>query len=691
MAAVARKKNPYDNLDKSLSMEVRKRLNAAMEAFNAGKFQQSAGLCQDVLRSVTNQPQAANMLSSCLFRLGNIDQAYTMAKQLVEVHPRFARAYNNLGIFAKALGKADEAIVAFEKARALGFDQSSVFLELGKLYMERNVPAKAVEAYSQFLLREPHMDVVWEYICVAAAQSGTLDVSPSLKKLLEQRLQERNASSSKQCLIAVNYLNNVMGLRNWAQNVDLLQAFRTELYETEVFQTVLKEPIFQHYVENHIISDKHMERALTYLRGYWLLESNDEVKRDKLLKQFTKQLRALERQCFRNEYVFAVSAQEEQMLKVLKQRLAQMDAFSLQSKQGQWQIMLLACYQPLEISLFSCDIETLQKGANAALLGVLRRHILNRQEEQALANKIPSFGEVQDSVSQRVKQMYEENPYPRWEQLVEVQSHSVRNELKHAFHPSRHALADMFPEHPSVLVAGCGTGQHALQAHQRMHAESTLAIDLSLASIAYATRKATEHKETSITFMQGDILELPILNQQFDVVESIGVIHHMQEPAKGLEALLACLKPNGLLRLGLYSELARQGVVAGRDYIAKQGYEATVGGIRAFRQSCVWQDKAPEEMAHVMGSLDFYSLSNCRDLLFHVQEHRFTIPQLQEWFAKYDLEFMGFVSVGEMVRNNFLRTHGPNAYWSLDTWHEFEQANPHSFMGMYNFWLHKPA
>ena len=39
---------------------------------------------------------------------------------------------------------------------------------------------------------------------------------------------------------------------------------------------------------------------------------------------------------------------------------------------------------------------------------------------------------------------------------------------------------------------------------------------------------------------------------------------------------------------------------------------------------------------------DFYSTSECRDLLFHVQEHRMTLPQIKAFLVAQELQFLGF-------------------------------------------------
>ena len=58
--------------------------------------------------------------------------------------------------------------------------------------------------------------------------------------------------------------------------------------------------------------------------------------------------------------------------------------------------------------------------------------------------------------------------------------------------------------------------------------------------------------------MQADILKLEKLDRRFDIVESAGVLHHMDQPMKGWKVLVDCLNEGGLMKIGLYSELARQ-------------------------------------------------------------------------------------------------------------------------------------
>ena len=147
------------------------------------------------------------------------------------------------------------------------------------------------------------------------------------------------------------------------------------------------------------------------------------------------------------------------------------------------------------------------------------------------------------------------------------------------------AVAAVGLDRPDVLIAGCGTGKHAIESAMRYVDCRMLAVDLSRRSLAYGKRKAAEFDMDNIEFLQADILDLPKLDRQFDVIESVGVLHHMADPMAGLAALMRVLRPGGFLKLGLYSELGRKSVVAAREFVAQGGFGSDPDGIREARQA----------------------------------------------------------------------------------------------------------
>jgi 2-polyprenyl-3-methyl-5-hydroxy-6-metoxy-1,4-benzoquinol methylase len=173
------------------------------------------------------------------------------------------------------------------------------------------------------------------------------------------------------------------------------------------------------------------------------------------------------------------------------------------------------------------------------------------------------------------------------------------------------------------LFAGCGTGEAMIDFAQAIRRVRITAIDLSLSSLAYARRKTREVGVRTIDYAQADIMELGSLGRGFDFVESSGVLHHLAQPFEGWRILLSLLRPGGMMKIALYSEIARVDIVAARTAIAERGYAATPQDIRRYRE-----ELAEPDLLKFSRMGDFYSVSECRDLLFHVLEHRFTLPAI---------------------------------------------------------------
>ena len=87
---------------------------------------------------------------------------------------------------------------------------------------------------------------------------------------------------------------------------------------------------------------------------------------------------------------------------------------------------------------------------------------------------------------------------------------------------------------------------------------------------------------------------------------------------------------------------------------------------------------------------DFYSISTVRDLIFHVKEHRFTLPQISKILHDFKLIFLGFNDINTPVKKKFsIEFPNDKNYASLKNWHKFEIDNPNTFPAMYNFWVKK--
>jgi SAM-dependent methyltransferase len=287
----------------------------------------------------------------------------------------------------------------------------------------------------------------------------------------------------------------------------------------------------------------------------------------------------------------------------------------------------------------------------------------------------------------KVREQYEENPYPRWRYTRKYLPFNFCYRLNNQIKPNQINQNNKF-NNPNILIAGCGTGSHPISTTRYKNA-NILGVDLSLASLAYAKRKTEELNHNNVDYLHADILQLKKLNRKFDVIESSGVLHHMKDPIAGLKVLLDILEPHGFLRLGLYSEIARQSVVRAREFIKKMNLDNTGEDIKKFRQLII--DEKKDQMLHMLtNSDDFYSTSAIRDLLFHIQEHRFTIPEISKILKDLNLEFLGFDTPKPSIKTEYLKVFPDDKKnISLDNWHQFETDNPDTFVAMYQFWVKK--
>jgi hypothetical protein len=113
--------------------------------------------------------------------------------------------------------------------------------------------------------------------------------------------------------------------------------------------------------------------------------------------------------------------------------------------------------------------------------------------------------------------------------------------------------------------------------------------------------------------------------------------------------------------------------------------------IRRCRQDIIAQaEDGNRKMMKICNMRDFFSSSECRDLLFHVQEHCFTLPQIQAALEALKMKFLGFEMRDQTVLRKFRKSHpGRRELNSLSLWHKFEIENPDTFRSMYQFWCHK--
>jgi SAM-dependent methyltransferase len=541
-------------------------------------------------------------------------------------------------------------------------------------------PNEAVRLYKQVLALKPdHAEACNNLGCVLLAQGKRDAASACFERalVLVPQLFDDFASVSA-LLVAVNAelgegMTRAAGA--WPQRLPA-----RDLLGSAGFEAICADTLLRRVLESTTIREVNLERLLTSVRLDVLRMARDIATDDGVEGNILGFCCALAKQCFINEYVFATTHEEAEQAERLKQNLVA--ALTQGSNIPALWPTVVAAYFPLH-SLPNAQ-SLLDRAWPAALTDVLAQQVREPSEERQYRDLIPRLTGIDDDVSVAVRGQYEENPYPRWVHAASASASITLDEHLRAQFPTAAFQPLGSSSGIDVLLAGCGTGRHPIEVARKYRDARVLAVDLSLSSLCYAKRKTPASLAEKIEYAQADILKLASIERTFDLIEASGVLHHLADPTAGWRVLLGLLRPGGFMHVGLYSELARRDIVAVRAFIREQGYRPTADDIRRCRQ-----DLLNSPLNGVAKADDFFSTSECRDLLFHIQERRLTIPQIKSFISENGLKFLGF-EFGPQVMQRYRDIFGGDGFMrDLDRWHAFETERPDTFAGMYQFWIQK--
>jgi len=656
-------------------------LHQAVQLHQTGNYPAAKDAYQQVLSIDPNQPDALNLLGVLARRDGNAASAVDLISASIRIRPDFADAHSNLGNALMDLGQLERACASYRKALDIHPEHADAHHNLGNALAEQGRADQAFEHHQRAVGLNPEKLSFWAGFGRSLESVVFHAADESLWRDLTELLERRVVRPARIVPPILNALRHHPDFSRALERANDPDDIATTCHG--IVRQLSQIPLFLKTLEQCPINDLDVERLLTALRRNLLLARDPENPDGDALPF----LAALALQCFTNEYVYPETSEETDAVSRLDRELSEC------ARNGQkteaYMLALLGAYRPLHTYPWARALNG--NMVDSDLRDVFIRHITEPAREAELRAKIPCLTPVQDSVSILVQEQYEENPYPRWISTgLETQSRSIGAVLTSA--PLSFDLEGYAsPERPDVLVAGCGTGQISLFVASRFSNVRVLAVDLSLSSLSYAMRKSSELHCGDVEYAQADIMEIDRLDREFDLIDCSGVLHHLDDPLKGWRALTSVLRTGGVMKIGLYSEAARRHIVAARALVAERGYRSTPEDIRRCREDIIAMANDGDVMAQdICRSRDFFSMSNCRDLIFHVQEHRFSLPQIKDALQELGLTFLGFELHNRNSTREFKDANpSRESLTSLDLWHEFEEEHPDTFQGMYQFWCRK--
>jgi tetratricopeptide (TPR) repeat protein/2-polyprenyl-3-methyl-5-hydroxy-6-metoxy-1,4-benzoquinol methylase len=684
------------------------------------RFDEAVARFDSALILQPDNVDAISMRGIALLELTRLDEALANFEKALAIKPDHVGTLNNRGSTLRELGRFEEALGSYDRALALYPDFVEALYNRGHTLQEQGKLDEAEASYRRALQINPYCTDALNNLALLVLLRGDARMALSI---IQQSLQIGEAARTQRLFVDIvkqlRWTKDDSKIRialvraltePWGQPKELAgvsanlvklnpdignsvaranRAWPTrlsvqELFDGRGFSALAADELLCGLLSSTPNSDIELERFLTMVRRLMLEAATRTVASDDEIDMALSFCCALARQCFINEYVFCYTDDEFQEANCLRDLLVA----ALEEKTGVpplW-VIAVAAYFPL-YSLPNAS-QLLNTQWPDPIMTIIVQQVREPEEEDQLRTTIPQLTGIEDEVSKLVQSQYEENPYPRWVKVVPtVKSNNIVGYLfqQFPFASFQHHRKSGIIE---ILVAGCGTGQHSIGAAQTFNGAQVLAIDLSLSSLGYAKRKTRELNLTSIEYAQADLLELKSLGRSFDAIESGGVLHHLLEPLSGWRVLLSLLRPGGVMLLGLYSEIARRQTVMAREFVAERGYGTTADEIRRCRQTLMELDNC-EKFRKTINSSDFYTISTCRDLLLHSQEHHFTLTSISAFLRDNDLMFLGFQIGADVIHAYRQRFPDDPAAANFDNWQTFENDNPDTFAGMYNFWIQK--
>jgi 2-polyprenyl-3-methyl-5-hydroxy-6-metoxy-1,4-benzoquinol methylase/Flp pilus assembly protein TadD len=617
-----------------------------------------------------------------MYNLGNLfnennkkEKAIELYQKVIEVNPSYSMAFNNCAMAYRDLNQPDMAMECLLNAINADKKNYHALSNIGILHIEKANYEEAVSFFIRSIKINSRQPYIWENLANVMSVIPIKEYDAQKVEIFIVLLEKKNLIQPRK--VVFNIINLIKLDPQFATLAMIIKNDFNNKNLKKIFEIINNMPLFLKILKYYIIPDIEIENILTKLRKKILMHSSADLEQE-IIINFQKSLAF---NCFINEYILTETKDETKKISILEKEIN--NIFQSKKIPELSNILSLLSYRDLKKYKWFSFLKK-----NFDIQDIYKAHIEDFYEEKEIKSKILSINKIKNYTSLKVKDQYENNPYPRW---VTTRINKTPLSLESLIRDLRLDIIDDLPQSflkPLILVAGCGTGQHSIGVANRIENSKIEAIDLSFSSLSYAIRKTKELEIKNIKYFQADILELAEFKNKYDIIESVGVLHHMENPMEGWKTLVKCLRPKGLMKIGLYSKFAREKISFFKKNFVNKELLGTKSEIIEYRKK-ILQSNNPE-LFNISQSSDFYTTSSFRDLLLHTQEHQFTLIHIKKSLFDLGLKFCGFEIADKNIIKEFEKIYPEREdFYNLEIWHNFEKENKDIFSGMYQFWVQK--
>jgi SAM-dependent methyltransferase len=193
-----------------------------------------------------------------------------------------------------------------------------------------------------------------------------------------------------------------------------------------------------------------------------------------------------------------------------------------------------------------------------------------------------------------------------------------------------------------ILVAGCGANQAAIIAHANPQ-HSVTGIDLSGKAIEHHARLKERYKLANLELHQIAVEDAGSLFVAFDYIICTGVLHHLVDPAAGLQALAGALAPHGVISAMLYGQNHRAGVYQVQEALRTLGAGRDPAGVSLARDTVLRLPDSHHARPYMRAAPDLTYEAGFVDTFLNARDQAYTVPQILDLVAGSGLQFQGWL------------------------------------------------